>query len=159
MYPTIVRSRAGTRWVFALTLALVILVPALIPAAALANTPAPQLVTVAGDLQSELGCANDWMPDCTATHLAYDPADDVWQGTFDVPAGSWQYKAALNNSWTENYGANAQANGGNIALNRASAASIKFYYSHNTHWITSNKNAVIATAPGSYQHFLGCSGD
>ncbi|HEY3568682.1 MAG TPA: alpha-amylase, partial [Thermoanaerobaculia bacterium] len=155
----IVRSRAGTRWAFALTLALFILVPALIPAAALANTPPPQFVTVAGDLQSELGCANDWMPDCAATHLAYDPADDVWQGTFDVPAGNWQYKAALNNSWTENYGANAQANGGNISLNLASAASVKFYYSHQTHWITSNKNSVIATAPGSYQHFLGCPGD
>ena len=99
------------------------------------------------------------MPDCAATHLAFDPADDVWQGTFDVPAGDWQYKAALNNSWTENYGANAQNNGGNISLNLGAAASVKFYYSHETHWITSNKNAVIATAPGSFQHFLGCPGD
>jgi pullulanase len=157
-------SRAGTRWpLLALLLTLVFLVPALVPAAALAatsgNTPAPQFVTVAGDLQSELGCASDWMPDCTATHLAYDPADDVWQGTFNVPAGSYQYKAALNNSWTENYGDHAQNNGGNISLNLAAAASVKFYYSHQTHWATSNKNAVIATAPGSFQHFLGCSGD
>ncbi|MFL6258091.1 MAG: pullulanase-type alpha-1,6-glucosidase [Thermoanaerobaculia bacterium] len=151
----IVRSRVGTRWLFALTLALL----SLIPTAALANTPAPQFVTVAGDLQSELGCGSDWMPDCVATHLAYDPADDVWQGTFDVPAGSYQYKAALNNSWTENYGDHAQNNGGNISLNLGSAASVKFYYSHQTHWITSNKNSVIATAPGSYQHFLGCPGD
>src|SRR6478609_4551570 len=128
-----IRSRAGTRWLFVLTLALL----SLIPAAALANTPAPQLVTVAGDLQSELGCGSDWMPDCVATHLAYDPADDVWQGTFDVPAGSYQYKAALNNSWTENYGDHAQSNGGNISLNLPSAASVKFYYSHQTHWITS----------------------
>src|SRR3954447_5542341 len=155
MSPTIVRSRAGMRRLFALTLALF----SLIPAAALANTPAPQFVTVAGDLQSELGCASDWMPDCTATHLTYDPAHDVWQGTFDVPAGNYQYKAPLNNSWTENYGDHAQNNGGNISLNLASAASVKFYYSHQTHWITSNKNAVIATAPGSYQHFLGCPGD
>jgi pullulanase-type alpha-1,6-glucosidase len=131
----------------------------LVPAAALANTPAPQFVTVAGDLQSELGCPNDWMPDCAATHLAYDPVDDVWQGTFNVPAGSYQYKAALNNSWTENYGANAVENGGNISLNLGSAAAVKFYYSHQTHWVTSNKNAVIAVAPGSFQHFLGCSGD
>src|SRR3982751_1190461 len=155
MSPTIVRSRAGTRWVFALTLALL----SLIPTIAIANTPAPQFVTVAGDLQSELGCANDWMPDCVATHLAYDPADDVWQGTFDVPAGNWQYKTALNNSWTENYGDHAQRDGGNLSLNLAAAASVKFYYSHQTHWITSNKNSVIATAPGSYQHFLGCPGD
>jgi pullulanase len=130
-----------------------------IPAALFANTPAPQFVTIAGDLQSELGCANDWMPDCAGTHLAYDPADDVWQGTFNVPAGDWQYKAALNNSWTENYGDHAQANGGNLSLSLSAAASVKFYYSHQTHWITSNRSSVIATAPGSYQHFLGCPGD
>jgi hypothetical protein len=124
-----------------------------------AHTPAPQFVTVAGSLQQELGCSSDWMPDCAETHLAFDAADDVWQGTFAVPAGDWEYKAPLNNSWTENYGANAQNNGGNIALSLAANASVKFYYSHETHWITSNRNAVIATAPGSYQHFLGCSGD
>src|SRR3954468_2189239 len=152
----LVRSRMRTPWSF---LALLLSLVFLIPAAVLANTPAPQFVTVGGDLQSELGCANDWMPDCVATPLAYDPADDVWQGTFDVPAGGYQYKAPLNNSWTENYGDHAQNNGGNISLNLASAASVKFYYSHQTHWITSNKNAVIATAPGSYQHFLGCPGD
>ena len=133
--------------------------PAFVAAPAFANTPAPQSVTLAGDLQSELGCANDWMPDCAATHLTYDAVDDVWQGTFNVPAGNWQYKAALNDSWTENYGANAQNNGGNLSLNLATAASVKFYYSHGTHWVTSNKNAVIAVAPGSYQHFLGCAGD
>jgi pullulanase len=146
------RSRAGT-----ILLALALL--SLIPAAVFANTPAPQFVTVAGDLQSELGCANDWMPDCAATHLAFDPVDDVWQGTFDVPAGGYQYKAALNNSWTENYGDHAQNNGGNLSLNLGAAASVKFYYSHQTHWVTSNKNAVIAVAPGSFQHFLGCAGD
>jgi len=38
----------------------------------------------------------------------------VWQDTFDVPAGSFEYKAALNSSWDENYGANAQRNGTNL---------------------------------------------
>ena len=42
--------------------------------------------------------------------LRRDPPDlrrrrHVWQGTFSVPAGGWQYKAALNNAWDENYGA------------------------------------------------------
>src|ERR1700760_3009490 len=138
MSPIVIRSRAGKRWNF---LALLLTLVFLIPAAALANTSAPQFVTVAGDLQSELGCANDWMPDCAVTHLTYDPTDDVWQGTFNVPAGNWQYKVALNNGWTENYGANAQAGGANISLNLATATSVKFYYSHQTHWITSNQNA------------------
>ncbi|HVR95335.1 MAG TPA: pullulanase-type alpha-1,6-glucosidase [Thermoanaerobaculia bacterium] len=128
------------------------------PAAA-SDTPAPASVTVAGSLQSELGCAEDWQPGCAATHLAFGAEDGVWQGTFNVPAGSWEYKAALNDSWDENYGANAARNGGNIGLNLSEAAAIKFYYSHDTHWITSNRNAVIATAPGSFQSELGCPGD
>ncbi len=124
-----------------------------------AHTPEPSAVTVAGSLQDELGCPGDWQPDCAATHLDYDAEDDVWQGTFNVPAGSWEYKAPLNDSWDENYGAGAQRGGANIALNLGAATDVKFYYDHETHWITDNVNAVIATVPGSFQSELGCSGD
>ena len=123
------------------------------------QTPNPASVTIAGSLQSELGCSGDWQPDCASTHLAFDPDDDVWQGSFDVPVGSFEYKAALNDSWAENYGANASSGGANIPLNLATAARVKFYYDHKTHWITSNQNSVIVTAPGSFQKALGCSGD
>ncbi|HSO28921.1 MAG TPA: alpha-amylase family glycosyl hydrolase, partial [Candidatus Sulfomarinibacteraceae bacterium] len=117
----------------------------------------PASVTIAGSLQSELGCAGDWDPACAATHLAYDGNDDVWQGQWAVPAGAHEYKAALNDSWTENYGAFATRDGYNISL--VGGQSVKFYYSHQTHWITDNVNSVIAVAPGSFQSELGCSGD
>ncbi|HYO63782.1 MAG TPA: alpha-amylase family glycosyl hydrolase [Pyrinomonadaceae bacterium] len=123
------------------------------------HTPNPTSVTVAGSLQSELGCAGDWQPECGATHLSYDAGDDVWQGTFNVPGGNWEYKAPLNDNWNENYGAGAQQNGPNIGLSLASAASVKFYYDHKSHWITSSRNSVIAVAPGSFQSELGCAGD
>jgi glycosidase len=122
-------------------------------------SPNPSSVTIAGSLQSELGCPGDWQADCATTHLAYDLNDDVWQATFSVPAGSWEYKAALDDSWTENYGLNAVPNGANIPLNLASPASVKFYYDHKTHWVTDNIGSRIVTAPGSYQSELGCSGD
>src|SRR5574338_848413 len=109
-----------------------------------ADTPAPTSVTIAGSLQSELGCPGDWQPECATTHLAYDASDAVWQGTWTVPAGNWEYKAALNDGWGENYGANAQPNGANIPLNLAAGSSVKFYYDHKSHWITDNKNSVIA---------------
>ncbi len=124
-----------------------------------AASAAPSSVTIAGDLQEELGCPGDWQPDCADTHLSYDAEDDVWQGVFNVPAGSWQYKAALNDSWDENYGANAQLNGPNIPLNLPAATDVKFYYDHETHWVTDNVNSVIAVAPGNFQSELGCSGD
>ncbi len=123
------------------------------------HTPDPSAVTIAGDLQSELGCPGDWQADCAATHLAYDAADDVWQGTFNVPAGSYEYKAPLNDGWDENYGANAVPNGANIALSLGGATDVKFYYDHKSHWVTDNHNSRIATAAGSFQSELGCPGD
>ena len=120
---------------------------------------APTSVTIAGSLQSEVGCAGDWDPGCAATHLLYDADDDVWQGTFSLPAGSYEYKAALNNGWTENYGANAGFNGSNIPLNLGAATNVKFYYDDKSHWVTSNITSVIATAVGSFQSELGCPGD
>ena len=119
----------------------------------------PGSVTIPGSFQSEVGCAGDWDPSCANTHLTYDATDAVWQGTFAIPAGSYEYKAALNDSWSENYGANATPNGSNLSLNLASADSVKFYYDHATHWVADNKTKVIATVPGSFQHFLGCGGD
>lgn len=119
----------------------------------------PASVTLAGSFQSELGCPGDWQPECVATQLRYDPADDVWQATFELPAGEWEYKAALNGAWDENYGAGAQRNGPNIRLNLNQPTRVKFYYDHKTHWITDNINAIIATAPGSFQSEIGCPGD
>src|SRR5437867_2078561 len=107
----------------------------LIPAATASHTPNPSSVTIAGSLQSELGCPGDWQPDCAMTHLSYDANDDVWQNTFSVPAGSYEYKAALNDSGTENYGLHAQQDGPNIPLSLLSNANVKFYYDHKSHWI------------------------
>ena len=130
-----------------------------LPAALASHTPGPSTVTVAGSLQSELGCPGDWQPECGATHLTYDANDTVWQGTFNVPAGNWEYKAPVNDSWGENYGRYAQRDGPNIPLNLDAASAVKFYYDHKSHWVTSNRNSVIATVPGSFQSELGCSGD
>src|SRR5882724_11328044 len=146
-------QEATMRWPTPVVCAVVAATP--FSASLASHTPNPTSVTIAGSFQSELGCSDDWKPDCALTHLRFDPDDDVWQGSFDLPAGTWEYTAALNDSWTESYG----RNGGNITLSLAAPATVKFYYDHKTHWITSNRNAVIATAPGSYQAALGCPGD
>ncbi len=122
-----------------------------------ADTPAPASVTIPGSFQQRLGCPGDWQPDCAVTHLAFDAEDDVWQGTFVLPAGGWEYKAALNDAWDENYGQNAARGGANLVLNLGTATSTRFYYDHETHWVADDQGKVIATAPGSYQTFLGCN--
>ncbi len=123
------------------------------------HTANPANVTVAGSLQSEVGCSGDWQVDCANTHLGYDANDDVWQGIWTVPAGGYEYKAPLNDSWDENYGLHATLNGANIQLNLAASTAVKFYYDHKSHWVTDNVNSVIAVSPGSFQSELGCSGD
>jgi len=88
-----------------------------------------------------------------------DAGDDVWQGTWVLPAGSWEYKAALNDAWDENYGLGGVPGGANIPLNLGATTMVKFYYDDKSHWITDNHNSVIATVPGSFQSELGCPGD
>ena len=129
----------------------------LLPAATASQNPSS--VTIAGSLQSELGCPGDWQPDCAAAHLTYDANDDVWQKTFALPAGSYEYKGALNDSWDVNYGLHAVSNGANVPLNLTSNGDVKFYYDHKSHWVTDSRSSVIAVAAGSFQSELGCPGD
>ncbi len=119
----------------------------------------PTTVTIAGSFQTQLGCSEDWQPSCETTQLTYDVEDDVWQATLELPAGEYEYKAALNGGWDENYGASAAAGGDNIKLSISEAQSVKFYYDHKTHWVTDNVNSVIAVAIGDFQSELGCSED
>src|SRR3954454_9385935 len=131
----------------------------LLPAATASHTPNPTSVTIAGSLQSEAGCPGDWDPGCATTHLAYDANDTVWQGTWTVPAGDWQYKAPLNNAWDENYGAHATQGGDNVGFHLGASSPVKFYYDHESHWVTDSISSVIATVPGDFQSELGCAGD
>jgi pullulanase-type alpha-1,6-glucosidase len=106
-----------------------------LPAAA-DHTPTPESVTLVGSLQSELGCPGDWQPECDATHLqpvAGEPG--VYRGTFTVPAGAFEYKAAINESFDENYGAGGAQGGANLPLT-APGGEVTFTYNHTTHAIT-----------------------
>ena len=43
--------------------------------------------------------------------------DQVWKGTFSPQAGQYAFKAAINRSWDENYGAGGNRNGSDIFYN------------------------------------------
>src|SRR5688572_25653756 len=97
-------SRLAFKRFFVTCLSILILISGVItPTPAFADhTIDPTSITIAGSLQSELGCTGDWDPACPNTHHTHDADDDVWQGSFNVPVGSWEYKAALDGSWDEN---------------------------------------------------------
>ncbi|GAA2007695.1 pullulanase-type alpha-1,6-glucosidase [Nakamurella flavida] len=119
----------------------------------------PDAVSVPGDFNSEIGCAADWSTDCPHAQLTKRD-DDVWSGTFTIPAGSYVHKVAIDNAWTENYGAGGAFNGANIPLViPAGGAEVTFYYDHGTHWVTTDLQTPIVTAAGSFQSELGCPAD
>ena len=119
----------------------------------------PDAVSVPGTHNSEMGCAGDWQPDCAQAQLTLDAQDQIWKGTYStIPAGSNDYKAAINKSWDENYGAGGAKGGSNITYT-APGGNVTFYYDHATHYVTSDAQGPIITAPGSYQSELGCAAD
>lgn len=123
------------------------------------NTPRPDTVTIAGTIQSVLGCPGDWQPECDKTFLTYNAIGDLWMGTWELPAGKYEYKAALNKKWDENYGLHAKAGGDNIPLELKDTTKVTFFYDHKTHWVSDNVNSILANVPGSYQAAIGCPSD
>ncbi|MCB0012349.1 MAG: hypothetical protein KDE34_10625, partial [Anaerolineales bacterium] len=138
-------------------LLLILLVPA---GVGLAQTnPLPGSVTVAGTIQSVLGCPGDWQPECQDTGLNFDPDSNIWLRSWVLPAGSYEYKAALNGSWDLNYGLGAEPGGPNIPLELSEETRVTFYFDYNSGWITDDVNSIIATVPGSFQDDVGCPGE
>lgn len=119
----------------------------------------PQMVSIPGTVNSPMGCPGDWQPECAEAQLAYNANGNVWMGSFDLPAGSYEYKVALNGTWDENYGGRADRDGANVALELAEDTTVTFVYSNETHWVADSVTSVIASVPGSYQDEIGCSGD
>ncbi len=121
--------------------------------------PMPDLVVIPGTIQSVLGCPGDWQPDCENTALAFDEEDQVWTAVFDVPAGDYEYKVALNGSWDVNFGQNAEPGGANIPLTLVEDTAVTYLFDHNTGWVADSVNNLIANVPGDFQEEIGCPGD
>ena len=88
----------------------------------------PEAVTIVGSFQSELGCPGDWLPGCDKTSMEYNELYGIWTDTLDIPAGHWEYKITINNSWNENYGLYKQADGLNIPLDLCYPSRVVFIY-------------------------------
>jgi alpha-amylase len=96
--------------------------------------PARDHVTLVGSLQTEAGCDSDWNPACVSSRLAFDKTDGQWHGTFTLPAGDYEWKIAINDSWDENYGAGGAAGGENLKLSvPADGTRYRFTWNQVTH--------------------------
>lgn len=157
------RSVSFFQFVISLFIILALILPNPAQFAAAQASIQPDRATIAGTMQSELGCAGDWMPGCEKTNLSFDANSNIWKGTFEVTPGNDQdkkgprYKVALNGSWDENYGKNAARGGADIPLVVDQPIQVTFYYDHQTHVIAEDYNTPIVVAMGDFQTQLGCA--
>ena len=80
-----------------------------------ADTAPPQSVSFPGDYAPVLGGVA-WQPADPTVQGADEDGDGVWTLTADLPAGSYEFKVAIDGAWDENYGRDGVAGGDNVAL-------------------------------------------
>ena len=77
--------------------------------------------------------------DAASNQMTYDPALGLYVYTFeDVPAANYEFKIAINGSWTENYGAGGVKDGANIAVTVPETMDVTVYYNDATHNAVTN---------------------
>jgi hypothetical protein len=91
----------------------------------------PATVALAGDFGTVLGAVENWDPSHDSVQFKLDARSGTWSLTADLPAGHYSYKAVVNGSWNENYGAFGQLDGANHEFEHAGGA-VTFHYDHAT---------------------------
>ena len=110
-----------------------------------------------GSFQSELGCSGDWDAGCLRSWLQDIDGDGIY--TFEttaLPAGAYEGKVAINESFNENYGAGGVPNGSNIAFTVPSIGTkVTFTYNATTHILTIEVaiDHGAPGGPGALSHF------
>ncbi len=116
----------------------------------------PTSVTLVGSLQSELGCSDDWAPDCSATELERVAGTTEYAGVFTVPAGGYGYKVTLNGTWDESHGGGASGTE-NIPLHLEHEAELEFSYDSVSHAVSVAPADQPAGAPTKADRELASS--
>ena len=100
---------------------------------AIAN-PLTGMVNVPGSYQAAAGCAADWAPDCPVTAMTKGD-DGLWHsGPFNLVAGSYEGKVALDGTWTTSYGIDGGAD--NYAFTLTADGTVEFSFDEATKLMT-----------------------
>jgi pullulanase-type alpha-1,6-glucosidase len=94
-----------------------------------ANSLQHVFANVPGSFQSEVGCAGDWQPECFRTWLQDIDGDGTYTYTSPgLPAGTYEFKVAVDGSWDVNYGADGTLNGPNASATVAQGERIRVHF-------------------------------
>ncbi|MFZ2098129.1 MAG: extracellular solute-binding protein [Anaerolineales bacterium] len=93
------------------------------------------MVNLPGDYQDKVGCGGTWDPACPATGMKQGE-DGLFTLTVSLPAGTYEYKVAMDGAWTVNYGSDGKQDGPNYSLTLDADSSVTFTYDPDTHLVT-----------------------
>ena len=90
----------------------------------------------------------DWTPGDASVQAAGE-GNGVWALTGNLPAGEYEFKAAIDGGWDINYGLGGEPNGPNIPLVLDSPATVTFRYDASTNavWAEVAGQVVAGEAP------------
>ncbi len=118
--------------------------------------PVELLVTFPGSYPEASGLGGNWAPDNLNTVGTDSNGDLVYIfSTTAIPAGSYEYKAAVGGTWSENYGADGVPGGANLTFTAPGGTEVKFYYDRRDNWVANNAADRIVTLVGSLGEALG----
>jgi hypothetical protein len=92
------------------------------------------MVNLPGSYQDKAGCGGQWDPACPSTAMKKGD-DGLYTLTVQLPAGDYEFKVALDGSWTVNYGSDGAQDGPNYPLKLTADGSVTFTYSPETHLV------------------------
>src|SRR5688572_17984307 len=99
------------------------------------GVPQPNTVTLVGSLAVALGCTSDAQLDCDKAQLTFNEANQLWQASFDVPAGEYAYTVALDGSADKQFGAGGTSDGEPITLTVDADRNVSFVFNTATGYV------------------------
>jgi len=93
------------------------------------SNPDAGMVNVPGSYQAQAGCAaGDWVPSCPETAMTQGDDGMYRSGPFNLTAGDYEGKVALDGGWDINYGVDGKAGGDNYKFTLAADGTVEFVY-------------------------------
>jgi hypothetical protein len=114
-------------------------------------------VSFPGNYQSAASLGPNWNPGTTAILAEDSNHDGVWKlNTNTIPAGDYEYKVALNGTWTVNYGLGGVRDGDNITVTQSTTNSpLSFYFDSTDKFITTRPQSDIIVLVGDMLSEIG----
>ncbi|MHA7239616.1 pullulanase X25 domain-containing protein [Arthrobacter sp. TMS1-12-1] len=92
----------------------------------------PQSVALSGDFAPLFGDAGHWSTDLRELQFDWEPTENLWLHTLQLPAGTYQFKILVNGSWEENYGRFGTRDGANHELHLITDTTVTFRFDYDT---------------------------